>query len=71
MGEYDDIVERLSAIEEDLRDRALDRLRDAAADPDSEAADDAHRAERRLLQARRAIARAINALSDGESDADY
>jgi hypothetical protein len=68
MGEYDDLVERLSAIEEDLRDRALDRLRDAAADPDSDAAEDAQRAERRLLQARRAIARAINALSDGSVD---
>jgi hypothetical protein len=70
MGEYDDIVERLSAIEEDLRDRALDRLRDAAGDPDSDAAQDAQRDERKLLQARRAIARAINALSDGTVDDD-
>jgi hypothetical protein len=70
MGEYDDIVERLSAIEEDLRDRALDRLRDAAGDPDSEAAEDAQRAERKLLQARRAIARAIGALSDGNAEAE-
>jgi hypothetical protein len=68
MGEYDDIVERLSAIEEDLRDRALDRLRDAAWDPDSEASAEAQRSERRLLQARRAIARAINALSDGATE---
>ena len=70
MGEYDDIVERLSAIEEDLRDRALDRLRDAAGDPDTEAAQAAQRDERKLLQARRAIARAIGALSDAEHDAD-
>ena len=70
MGEYDAIVERLRAIEEDLRDRALDRLRDAAGDPDSDAAKDAQREERRLLQARRAIARAIGALSDGDPDAD-
>jgi hypothetical protein len=70
MGEYDDIVERLAAIEEDLRDRALDRLRDAAGDPDSDVAADAQRAERRLLQARRAIARAIGALSDRADEAD-
>ena len=64
MGEFDDLVERLAAIEEDLRDRAYDRLRDAAGTSDEDAQDAAKAAERKLLQARRAIARAINALSD-------
>jgi hypothetical protein len=64
MGEFDDIVERLAAIEEDLRDRAYDRLRDAAGTSDEDAQDVAKAAERKLLQARRAIARAIAALSD-------
>jgi hypothetical protein len=70
MGEFDDIVERLAAIEEDLRDRAYDRLRDAAGTSDEDEQDAAKAAERKLLQARRAIARAITALSDrpGEDD---
>jgi hypothetical protein len=67
MGEFDDLVERLTAIEEDLRDRAYDRLRDAAGTADDDAQHAAQAAERRLLQARRAIARAITALSDGPS----
>ncbi len=66
MGEFDDVVERLATLEEELRDRALDRLREAAAAGD----EDAQRAEKRLLQARRAIARAINALSDADPDLD-
>ena len=70
MGEFDDIIERLAAIEEDLRDRAYDRLRDAAGTSDEDEQDAARAAERKLLQARRAIARAITALSDrpGEDD---
>ena len=59
MADYEDIVERLSAIEEDLRDRAYERLREAAASGD----EDAEAEEKRLNQARRAIAKAINALS--------
>jgi hypothetical protein len=66
MGDYDDIVERLSAIEEDLRDRAYERLREAAASGD----DDAQADEKRLLQARRAIAKAITALGGAADDAD-
>jgi len=58
--EADAIVERLQAIEEDLRDLAYERLRVAAEDGDPSAAAD----ERRVLQARRAIERAINALSE-------
>jgi len=61
-GEYDDLVERLAAIEEELRDRAYERLRAAAAAPDTETAADAQRDEKRLLSARRAIAKAIGSL---------
>lgn len=63
-GEYDDLVERLSAIEEDLKDRAYERLREQARDPDGDDVDALKREEKRLLQARRAIAKAITALSD-------
>jgi len=70
MGEYDDLVERLQAIEEDLRDRAYDRLRDAASTGDPDAQDAAKAAEKKLLQARRAIERAIVALGDPRAHAD-
>jgi len=60
----DEIVASLQAIEERLRELAYDRLRVAAEDGDADAAAE----ERRLLQARRAIERAIRALS-GEPDA--
>jgi len=58
------IVERLRSIEEELRDLAYERLRVAAEDGDDSAAAD----ERRVLQARRAIERAIAALSGGVAD---
>jgi hypothetical protein len=60
---YDHIAERLAAIEEELRDLAYDRLRERAHDPDSEEGKAADADEKRLEQARRAIARAIGALS--------
>jgi hypothetical protein len=60
---YEHIAERLAAIEEELRDLAYDRLRDRAADPDSDAGKAADADEKRLEQARRAVARAIGALS--------
>jgi hypothetical protein len=63
MTEYDDLIERLAAIEEDLRDRAYDRLRQAASATDEDELRAAKADERCLLQARRAIARAIGALS--------
>ncbi|HYV59896.1 MAG TPA: hypothetical protein VFA62_07480 [Acidimicrobiia bacterium] len=53
----DELVVQLQAVEEALRDLAYDRLQ-AAADGDDRAAAD----EKRLLQARRAVARAIHAL---------
>ena len=61
-----ELVGQLQNVEEALRDLAYDRLR-AAADGDDGAAAD----EKRLLQARRAVERAINALggvSYGEAD---
>jgi hypothetical protein len=59
------IVERLRAIEEDLRDLAYDRLRESV-DTGQVLAE-----ERRLHQARRAIEKAIGLLmSDGESPED-
>ena len=60
---YEAIAEKLAAIEEELRDLAYERLRDAARSPDSEDSDAAVAEEKRLLQARRAIAKAINALT--------
>lgn len=58
---YEAIVERLAAIEEELRDLAYDRLRDAVDSPAVLAE------ERRLHQARRAIEKAIRILG---ADAD-
>jgi hypothetical protein len=61
---HEGIVERLQAIEEELRDLAYDRLRDSLDSPAvlSE--------ERRIHQARRAIEKAIRLLSAGEAGAD-
>jgi hypothetical protein len=56
-GRLDELVAQLQVVEEALRDLAYDRLQ-AAADGDDGAADD----EKRLLQARRAVERAIHAL---------
>ena len=53
----DELVDQLRTVEESLRDLAYDRLH-AAADGDDAAAAD----EKRLLQARRAVERAIHAL---------
>ena len=69
-GPYDDIVAKLETIEEELRDRAYERLTDAAARPDTDAARAAQAEEKRLLQARRAIAKAIGALSPRDPDLD-
>jgi hypothetical protein len=59
-GEFEDLedtIETLRSAEERLRDAAYERLR-AAADGDDEAV----WAERRIQSARRAVARAIQAL---------
>ena len=64
-GRYDSVVERLQAIEEELRDLAYDRLRDSLDSPALLAE------ERRLTQARRAIEKAIRLLGTGSgSDLD-
>jgi hypothetical protein len=60
---FEAVAERLAAIEEELRDLAYDRLADAARDPDSDEARAAAADEKRLLQARRAVAKAIGALT--------
>jgi len=65
MADFEGLVERLRSIEEELRDLAFDRLRSATADGDTDAIAD----EKKLLQARRAIARAITAL-DGRDTFD-
>jgi hypothetical protein len=59
----DDIIDALRSVEARLRDLAYERLRSAAEDGDADAVAD----ERKVLQARRAVARAISAL-DGEPD---
>jgi C4-dicarboxylate-specific signal transduction histidine kinase len=65
MRDADHLVERLQSIEADLRDLAYDRLRAAAEDGDHDALDD----EKKVLQARRAVERAIVALG-GTPDHD-
>jgi hypothetical protein len=63
MPDYDDLVDRLTAIEEDLRDRAYNQLRQAASAADEDDVRAFKAQERSLLQARRAIAKAIGALN--------
>ena len=53
----DELLGQLRTVEESLRDLAYDRLREAADGDEGAAAD-----EKRLLQARRAVERAIHAL---------
>ncbi len=65
---YEHITERLVAIEEELRDLAYENLREVARSPDSDEAAVAARQEKRLLQARRAIAKAIGALAPANTD---
>jgi hypothetical protein len=63
-GSHESIIERLQAIEEELRDLAYDRLREAQDSPEVLAE------ERRLHQARRAIEKAIRVLTAGEGDSE-
>jgi hypothetical protein len=65
---FEQIAERLAAIEEELRDLAYERLTEAARAPDSDAGTRAAAEEKKLLQARRAIARAISALTPSITD---
>lgn len=64
LPDTDEVVELLRRAEERLRDLAYDRLRAAAEDGDAAAEDQ----ERRLLQARRAIERALHALGAQPED---
>jgi hypothetical protein len=64
MRDAETIVERLVSIEADLRDLAYERLRAAAEDGDT----DALAEEKKVLQARRAIERAIVALGGSPDD---
>jgi hypothetical protein len=57
MDDCDDLIVELRSIEEQLRDRAYERLRAAAAGDEEGTAD-----EKRLSQARRAVERALRAL---------
>lgn len=54
----DDLIAELTAIEETLRDRALDALREAV-----EVGDTASPTEKQLTRARRSVAKAIEILS--------
>ncbi len=65
---YEGITQRLAAIEEELRDLAYDRLRERARDPDGATGKAANAEEKRLEQARRAIAKAIGALAPRSFD---
>jgi hypothetical protein len=68
---FESIRERLMVIEEELRDLAYERLREVARSPDDDAGILAAAEEKRLLQARRAIAKAIRALEpSGHRDDD-
>ena len=64
MTGHEGIVERLQAIEEELRDLAYDRLRSSADSPALLAE------ERRSHQARRAIEKAIRLLGAGNDGLD-
>lgn len=63
MTDVEDLVVQLRTIEERLRDLAYDRLREAAVG-DAEAAAD----EKKLLQARRAVEKAIRSLGGEPED---
>ena len=67
---YEAIAERLVGIEEELRDLAYERLTAAARAPDSDEGIAAAAEEKRILQARRAIAKAIGALMANPSYED-
>jgi len=63
MNGVEDLVAELRRIEERLRDLAYDRLREAASGDADAAAD-----EKKVLQARRAVEKAIRALGGDPED---
>lgn len=62
---YETLAERLADVEEELRDLAYERLAAAAAEPDGDGGRAAAAEEKRLNQARRAVAKAIAVLQAG------
>ena len=65
MTDVAELVTRLQAIEEALRDLAYDRLREAV-----DGNEEAKAEEKKLLQARRAVERAIRALDPPDRTVD-
>ena len=59
-GRYDDIVERLQVVVDDLDQILFDQLREASAEGKPRPSDD-----KRLTQARRAVEKALHLLSGG------
>lgn len=59
-GPYDDLVERLRGIVDDLDQIAFDQLREASADGKPRPVDD-----KRITQARRAVEKAVHLLGGG------
>ncbi|MFZ4584467.1 MAG: hypothetical protein ACOYNI_04490 [Acidimicrobiia bacterium] len=66
MSDYEAIIEKLQAIEEELRDLALERLQDAVRQGADHSAE-----EKRVSKARRAIEKAIRDLTSGEPRDEY
>jgi len=59
-GPYDDLVERLRGVVDDLDQIAFDQLREASADGKPRPVDD-----KRITQARRAVEKAVHLLAGG------
>jgi predicted translin family RNA/ssDNA-binding protein len=59
---FEDVISELERLEEQLRDRALDTLREAVVSSDAETSAGAAAAEKKINQARRGLEKAINAL---------
>jgi hypothetical protein len=58
-GRYDDLIDRLQVVVDDLDQITFDQLREASAEGKPRPVDD-----KRLTQARRAVEKAIHLLSD-------
>jgi hypothetical protein len=64
VGDYDELIDRLESVATDLDEIAFDRLREAVADGETgRPADD-----RQLMQARRAIEKAVAVLRRLDGD---
>ena len=65
MSGYDDLADRLEAVIADIDERSFDLLRQAAREGTGRPADD-----KRLMQARRAIDKAVHLLRDDRGATD-